>query len=112
MNKKIAVFKQFTNSYIINLGDKDIKIKKDELSKYKDEYTFIYANTRRDPIKVTDENGDKKALTELKDILNFYNECQSQLTKATKGFLDFNKSPSMTRMALFLWSVFKKESTD
>lgn len=110
MKKELAVFKIVSGNYVINLGDKDIKIKKDELNTYKDKYTFIYVDTKRDPITEKDANGEKVVLKELKDILKFYNECQTQLFTASKGFIDLHQSPSFSKQAIRIWNILKKKS--
>ena len=109
MTKLLAVYKIVSNGYIINLGNDDIKVNEAEFNKYKDKYTFILINTKRDPITDVDEKGNKKTLKDMKDILSFYNECQKQLFKASNGFINFHTAPSFTKLALYIWNVMKKK---
>ena len=110
MSKSLAVYKIVSTGYIVNFGENDIKVNEAEFNKYKDKYTFIFVNTKRDPITETDKNGNKKTLTSMKDILSFYNECQKELFKASNGFINFHTAPSFTKLAMYVWNVMKKKS--
>jgi hypothetical protein len=107
---KIAVYKKIgSESYVVNTGAKDKEVDRAELVEMKERYTMIEINLFRDPINVNDKDGNRKTLTEMRDLYNYYLEAHKALYKATGGHNCFKKDcTSFSQIAMYAWNGLKK----